>query len=106
MRGTPFGSPVMQRLFEKMTGSDPERLTSFEEEVANAEIARLVYDHREEAGLSHDALARLAGLSADTVARVEEADYEGDALAVLHRVASALGRKVEIQLVSAMPVER
>lgn len=77
----------------------PEREASLQEERANAEIARKIYDLRKAAGLSQRALARLVGTTASVICRLEDADYEGHSLAMLQRIASALNKRVEIRFV-------
>jgi len=68
-----------------------------EEERANAEIARMVYDLRTKAGLSQAALARRVGVPGSVVCRLEDADYEGNSLAMLRRIAAALNLRVELR---------
>jgi len=80
----------------------PEMMALLEEERANAEIARQIFDLRTEAGLTQRKLAKLVGTSASVIDDLEEADYEGNALAMLRRIAASLNKRVEIQLV---PVE-
>jgi len=77
----------------------PERETSLQEERANAEIARKIYDLRKAAGLSQRALAELVGTTASVICRLEDADYEGHSLAMLQRIAAALNKRVEIRFV-------
>jgi DNA-binding XRE family transcriptional regulator len=80
----------------------PERVASLEEERANAVIARAVNELRAACGLTQSQLAKLVGTTSAVIAQIEEADYEGHALAMLHRIAAALGKRVEIRLT---PVE-
>ncbi len=77
----------------------PEREASRQEERANAEIARKIYDLRKAAGLSQRALANLVGTTASVICRLEDADYEGHSLAMLQRIAAALNKRVEIRFV-------
>ena len=76
----------------------PERLAELEEARASAAIARQVYELREKAGLSRRALARLVGTTQVAIRRLEEDDYEGHSLEMLHKIAHALGRRVDIRL--------
>ena len=78
----------------------PEVLAMLEEERANAEIARNIYQLRTDAGLSQRELAKLVGTSASAICRLEDADYEGHSLAMLRRIAAALNKRVEIRFVS------
>ena len=75
----------------------PERLAMLEEARANDEIARQVYALRTEAGLTHGQLAKLVGTTAVIVRQLEEADYQGHALAMLNRIAIVLNKRVEIR---------
>jgi DNA-binding XRE family transcriptional regulator len=79
----------------------PERLAALEEERANAEIARKVYDLRTKAGLTQRQLAKLVGTSASAICRLEDADYEGHSLAMLRRIAAVLDKRVEIRFLPA-----
>jgi DNA-binding XRE family transcriptional regulator len=77
----------------------PEMMALLEEERVNAEIARQIDDLRTEAKLTQRKLAKLVGVSPSVIDQLEEADYEGNALAMLRRIASALNQRVEIRLV-------
>ena len=75
----------------------PAMLALLEEERANKEVARKIYDLRTKAGLSQRKLANLIGTTASVICRLEDADYEGHSLAMLRRIAAALDRRVEIR---------
>ncbi len=90
---------ALEYLYDRYIGDDPELRAVYEAELVNVEIARRIYDLRTAAGLSQAKLARLVRLATSDVARLEAADYERDALMLLHRIASALDRRVEIRLV-------
>ncbi len=79
----------------------PEMLAMLEEERANAEIARKIYDLRTKASLTQRRLAKLVGTTAAVINQLEEADYEGHALAMLNRIAAALNKRVEIRCLPA-----
>ena len=96
-----FKSKAVQFLYDRYVGKDPERIRDFEEELVNAEIARKVYQLRRCAGLTHRQLARRVGTSALVISRLEDADYDGNALLMLKRIAEALNRRVEIRFVPA-----
>ncbi|MEW6237783.1 MAG: helix-turn-helix transcriptional regulator [Candidatus Omnitrophota bacterium] len=51
-----------------------ERLTELEEERANAEIARSIFELREKAGLTQKELAELVGTTPSVICRLEDAD--------------------------------
>jgi transcriptional regulator with XRE-family HTH domain len=69
-----------------------------DDEVVNVEAAQLVYELRTRAGLSQRELAKRVGTTASVICRMEQADYEGS-LAMLRRVAGALGRRLELRAV-------
>lgn len=79
----------------------PEMLAMLEEERANAEIARKIYALRAKAGLTQRQLAKRVGTTAAVINQLEEADYEGHALAMLNRIAAALNKRVEIRCLPA-----
>ncbi|NOT55269.1 MAG: transcriptional regulator [Deltaproteobacteria bacterium] len=75
----------------------PEMLALLEEARANDEIARQVHHLRTEAHLTHGQLAKLVVTTAAVMRQLEEADYEGHALAMLNRIAIVLNKRVEIR---------
>ena len=77
----------------------PERLQELEEEQANAEVARKIFELRQKAGFTQQELANLVGTTPSVICRLEDADYEGHSLSMLRRVAAALDKRVEIHFV-------
>jgi phage-related protein/DNA-binding XRE family transcriptional regulator len=71
----------------------------YQEESANLEVARKIYDLRTSAGLTQRQLAKRVGTTASVICRLEDADYEGHSLAMLRRIAGALNQRVEIRFV-------
>ncbi len=98
-----FKSAGLQDLYDKHVGGDPERVASFEAEIANAEIAQIIHDLRKKAGLTQHELAKRVGTTTSVICRLEDADYEGHSLPMLRRIAAALSQRVEIRFV---PVKR
>jgi DNA-binding XRE family transcriptional regulator len=80
-------------------------VVDFDEQVAadklNVRVAMLVYQVRTEAGLTQAELAARVGTAQPNIARLEDADYEGHSLSMLQRIAEALGKRIEIQMVDA-----
>jgi DNA-binding XRE family transcriptional regulator len=95
-----FESKAFQYAFDRYIGTDPARIESYEAELVNADLARNVYDLRTEAGLTQKQLAKLAGTTPSVISRLEDADYEGHSMAMLRRIAAALGKRVEIRFVT------
>lgn len=86
-------------LHRRYYAGKPERLAALEQARANDDVARKIAALRMEAGLSQRQLAKLVGTTASVICRLEDADYEGHSLAMLHRIAAALNRRVEIRFV-------
>ena len=87
-------------ILDRMVGSDTGLRQRIAVETLNAKIGQRIHELRTSAGLSQRQLAQRVGSTAAAIARLEEADYRGNALAMLHRVATALGRRVELRLPS------
>lgn len=85
---------------------DVDRMASVERERTNAEVAQLIYDRRVAAGLTQKELAKLVGTTQSVISRLEDADYEGHSLAMLHRVANALGQRLTIDMAPREPERR
>jgi DNA-binding XRE family transcriptional regulator len=99
-RRSRFESKALQHVYNRYVGNDTDKGAAFEEELANAEVARKIYAIRTKAGLTQKQLATLAGTTASVISRLEDADYDGHSLAMLRRIASALDKRVEIRFVS------
>jgi ribosome-binding protein aMBF1 (putative translation factor) len=84
-------------LVEGLTGKSREMAELIEQEQANLDMGRKIYELRTKAKLSQAELARRVGTTQSVISRLEDADYEGHSLAMLRRIASALERRVEIR---------
>jgi transcriptional regulator with XRE-family HTH domain len=91
-----FTSNAIDILHDRYIGTDAERRSSLKEERSNAEIARTIYELREERGLTQKALAELVGTTQSVISRLEDADYEGHSLGMLNRIATALNKALII----------
>lgn len=100
-----FASDGLRWLYDKYIKDDPESLELLKEYEARAEIAKQIYDLRNEAGLTCADLADLLKVGESVIEDLEQADYAGDSLAMLVRIASALNKKMEIHFISASTVE-
>jgi ribosome-binding protein aMBF1 (putative translation factor) len=87
------------KIIDRITGDDPELKALIEEETLNAQVARMIYAARTQAGLTQRELADLVGTKQPVIARLEDADYDGHSLSMLQRVATALHHRLEIHLV-------
>jgi ribosome-binding protein aMBF1 (putative translation factor) len=86
-------------LHRRYYAGKPERLAALDQARAHDDVARKIAALRTEAGFSQRQLAKLVGTTASVICRLEDADYEGHSLAMLHRIAAALNRRVEIRFV-------
>lgn len=76
-----------------------ERIAQLEEARAEDELARKIYELREQAGLTQARLARMIGTTESVISRLEDSGYRGHSLKMLKRIAEAVGQRVEIQFV-------
>jgi ribosome-binding protein aMBF1 (putative translation factor) len=97
-----YPTPGLQALYDRYIGDDPKKVAAFEQALADATIAQSIYDLRTKAGLSQKELAARVGTTASVISRLEDADYEGHSMAMLRRIAAAVGQRVEVRFV---PVE-
>lgn len=99
MNKKPSHSDTLRHLYDRYVGDDPERVAAYERAVADAHVARQISQLRTEAGLSQRELAARVGTTASVICRLEDADYDGHSLAMLRRVAAAVGKRVEVRFV-------
>jgi transcriptional regulator with XRE-family HTH domain len=86
-------------LHRRYIGDDAERKASLQEERVNADVARMIYELRKEAGLTQKELADLIGTTQSVISRLEDADYDGHSLSMLSRIAKALNRHLSVKLI-------
>jgi DNA-binding XRE family transcriptional regulator len=79
--------------------STSEAKAQLREAEERAGVARCVYELRKEAGLTQKELAELVGTTGSAISRIESDDYEGHSLAMLRRIAAAVGHRVEVRFV-------
>jgi transcriptional regulator with XRE-family HTH domain len=94
---------AVEILHRRVYEGSPARLKNPEEARANEEISREIEELRAAAALTQTQLARLIGTTASVICRLEDADYAGQSLAMLRRIAGALNQRVESRFV---PVRR
>lgn len=80
-------------------GQYPEFKAGVEQARENLTIGQIIYDARQEAGLTQSELAKLAGTTQSVISRLEDADYEGYSLPLLNRIAVALHKQIDIRFV-------
>lgn len=83
-------------IIDGVFGGDAEWDRLVAEEALKLRIGQMVYDIREEAGLSYVQLAEQVGVDPEAIRRIEAADYDDSPIELLIRVCLALRKKVEI----------
>ncbi len=92
-----------RQVLDKITGEDAELKDMIVKERLNFRVAQMIHDARKEAGLTQTQLAEHVGTTQSVISQVESADYEGHSLAMLRRIAKALGKRIDI---SFQPAEK
>jgi transcriptional regulator with XRE-family HTH domain len=96
-------SDAVEILHRRYIKGDPDRKAALEAERVNAEVARMIYDLRTDAGLSQEELAELIGTTQSVISRLEDADYEGHSLSMLNRIARILNQKLTVVMTAKDP---
>jgi DNA-binding XRE family transcriptional regulator len=86
---------IIDRRYFRTSASRAELETARE----TAAIARQIQTLRIHAGLTQRQLAARIGTTHTAVSRLENDDYRGHSLSMLRRIATALGRRVEVRFV-------
>jgi ribosome-binding protein aMBF1 (putative translation factor) len=94
------------KILDRMAGHNVEVRRLTEEARVTAAVAQLIYAARTDAGLSQAELADRIGTKQSVISRLEDADYEGHSLTMLHRIAAALGQCVEIRFLAPVKAHR
>jgi predicted XRE-type DNA-binding protein len=92
-------SDAVEILHRRYYEGKPERLAALEEARVEDELARQIYELREQAGLTQERLAKLVGTTASVISRLEDSGYEGHSLTMLKRIAAAVDKRVQIRFV-------
>ncbi len=87
------------KILATMTKNDPEIQAAIKESSLNAEIAQMIYDARNRAGLTQKQLADRVGTQQSVISRLEDADYDGHSLSMLQTIARVLNQRLELTLV-------
>lgn len=83
-------------LHKRYVEGDSEMEALVKKERIRAEVAAELYQLRTQLGLSQRTLAKKSGTSASVICKLENADYEGDSLAMIRRIAAALNKRVQV----------
>jgi len=88
-------------IIKQRFGIDPRTDPNVQVFAEDFRIAQIVYDARQAAGMTQKEFAAAIGATENVIAELEEADYEGDSLSMLRRIADALHMKLRVELVPA-----
>lgn len=75
------------KIIDSLTNNDFEIVEMVREASLNAVVAQLIYEARTTRGLTQKQLADLIGTKQSTIARLEDADYDGHSLSMLQKIA-------------------
>jgi len=92
-------SDAVEILHRRYYRGKPKRLAELEEARAEDQLARMICELREHAGLTQKALAKLVRTTPSVISRLEGSNYTGHSLTMLRRIATAVDRRVEIRFV-------
>ena len=95
-RGTTDGLKILHALFI----NTPRMKRLYAEEHQRVALGDLIRDLRESKPLTQVQLARKVGTSQSAIARIEDANYTGQKLGTIAKIAAALGHRVELSLVA------
>jgi ribosome-binding protein aMBF1 (putative translation factor) len=95
-------SNAMKILHRRFVDKSAETKAAMDKERINVQVAQMIYDARNAEGLSQKQLADLIGTTQSVISRLEDSDYDGHSLTMLHRIAEVLGRR----LIVAMELDR
>ncbi|MBI2071582.1 MAG: XRE family transcriptional regulator [Gemmatimonadetes bacterium] len=88
------------RMLESWTRDDAAMQALLAEERSKAAVGRQIYELRTARGLTQKQLAELIGTKQPVIARLEDADYQGHSLAMLYRIAAALGCSLSVGFIA------
>lgn len=88
-------------IIKRRFGIDPRTDGKVQAYAEDFRIAQIIYDARQAASLTQKELADAIGVTESVISELEDADYEGDSLSMLRRIADALQLKLRIELVPA-----
>jgi ribosome-binding protein aMBF1 (putative translation factor) len=78
---------------------DPKRRDGLERKRVDMAIGEAVHELRKRAGLTQKQLATRIGTTHSVISRLEDVEYRGHSLRMLHRICAALDHRLELRLV-------
>lgn len=88
---------ALDHITERYKLDTPSHWAGMAKDHANVDVSMMVYALRTAAGLTQAGLARRVGTTASAISRLEDAEYRGHSMAMLRRIAEAVGMKVVVR---------
>ena len=92
-------SDAVKILHREFVGGSRKRKESIEQEFEKSQISAIIYELRKQAGLTQKQLASRVGTTQSVISKLEDADYDGQSLGMLNRIAAALHCRVKLEIV-------
>jgi ribosome-binding protein aMBF1 (putative translation factor) len=89
----------LAEVIRRELAANPDLAAAIEAERFGADVGSEIFEARRQAGLTQKELADRVGMHQSAIARIEDADYDGHSLKTLQRIASALGKRVQVAFV-------
>lgn len=89
----------MLAILNRQFGDSPERRAEIDQMKQDLAIGRQIDQARKAAGLTQAELAERVGTTPSFISDLEEAEDQGCSIAMLRRIAAALGRSLRVELV-------
>jgi len=88
-------------ILDQITGTDAQLRREIEVQTLHACVAQMIYAARTQAGLTQQALAKRIKTTQSVITRLEDSDYEGHSLSMLHRIAKAVGCRLDVRFLGS-----
>lgn len=85
-------------IINNLIGKDSQIQQKVNESYLNAEVGQLIYDTRNQAGLTEKQLFDLIGVDESIIEDLEAGDYEGNAVIRLQQIAVVLKQRIKISI--------
>ncbi len=87
-------------IINNLIGQDTQMQQMVIESYLNAEVGQLIYDARNQVGLTQQQLAEMIGVERSIIDDLEAGDYEDNALIMLQKVTVVFKQRIKIELIS------
>jgi transcriptional regulator with XRE-family HTH domain len=93
----PRRGDALDYITERYKLDTPRHWARMAKDHANVDVSMMVYALRTAAGLTQAGLAKRVGTTASAISRLEDAEYQGHSMAMLRRIAEAVGMRVVVR---------